>query len=146
MVYGIFTAGQRTWGGPRADAGAADATTTPQQAIEKAAATGDDLNVVPETFKPAVEAQNGQLAKGVPLLPPDKFEGRFAAPERDSKGWYHQANDSMVSMQPGGVLSNRPPMASRDSFDSTFSAGTSLNSVYMPKRGQSSNSILDIAY
>lgn len=136
MVYGIFTAGQRTWGGPRADAGAADATTTPQQAIEKAVATGDELNVVPESFKPAMEAQNGQLVKAVPLLPPDRFEGRFAAPERDSGGWYHQANDSMVSMQIGGLGPGRPPLHPRDSFDSTFSAGTSTNSVYMPKRGK----------
>lgn len=57
MVYGIFTAGQRTWGGPRADAGAADKNTTVQEAIEHAEQTGDDLNVVPETFIPAVMAQ-----------------------------------------------------------------------------------------
>lgn len=55
MVYGIFTAGQRTWGGPRADAAAADANTTAQQAIEKAEQTGDDLNIVPESFKPAAQ-------------------------------------------------------------------------------------------
>lgn len=57
MVYGIFTAGQRTWGGPRADAGAADKNTTVQEAIEHAEQTGDDLNIVPETFIPAVIAQ-----------------------------------------------------------------------------------------
>src|SRR6195952_2256705 len=83
MVYGIFTAGQRTWGGPRADAGSADATTSPQQVIEKAAAEGDDLNVVPETFKAAAEAQ-----KDLPLQPPDRVEGRFTAPERLPGGWY----------------------------------------------------------
>ncbi|KAL2170326.1 hypothetical protein VTG60DRAFT_5005 [Thermothelomyces hinnuleus] len=55
MVYGIFTAGQRTWGGPRADAAAADANTTAQQAIEKAEQTGDDLNIVPESFIPAAQ-------------------------------------------------------------------------------------------
>lgn len=60
MVYGIFTAGQRTWGGPRADAGAADKNTTVQEAIEHAEQTGDDLNVVPETFIPAVIAQQQQ--------------------------------------------------------------------------------------
>lgn len=64
MVYGIFTAGQRTWGGPRADAGAADKNTTVQEAIEHAEQTGDDLNVVPETFIPAVIAQKEeQIAK-----------------------------------------------------------------------------------
>lgn len=65
MVYGIFTAGQRTWGGPRADAGAADKNTTVQEAIEYAEQTGDELNVVPETFIPAVIAQKhqGDVAK-----------------------------------------------------------------------------------
>ncbi|KAI0396723.1 class VII chitin synthase [Xylariaceae sp. FL0594] len=59
MVYGIFTAGQRTWGGPRADAATANQDTTPQQAIEQAEKTGDDLNIVPETFMPAAEIQRG---------------------------------------------------------------------------------------
>jgi len=48
MVYGIFTAGQRTWGGPRADAGAADPSTTPQAAIDSGLTLPDimprDLN------------------------------------------------------------------------------------------------------
>lgn len=139
MVYGIFTAGQRTWGGPRADAGTADADTTPQEAINHAQATGDDLNVVPETFKAAAEAQNNQLVKTTaPLQPPDRLDGRFAAPERLPGGWYQQANDSLVSMRLGGPSSGRPPLHPRDSFDSNLSAGTSTNSVYMPKRGKPS--------
>ncbi|KAG9639946.1 glycosyltransferase family 2 protein, partial [Aureobasidium melanogenum] len=82
MVYGIFTAGQRTWGGPRADAGAANSTTTPQAAIEHAEATGDDLNVVPETFKPAVEAiTRKKSVKNRNVLPDQHVEGKFAAPE-----------------------------------------------------------------
>ncbi|TVY82042.1 Chitin synthase D [Lachnellula suecica] len=140
MVYGIFTAGQRTWGGPRADAGTADATTTPQQAIEKAAETGDDLNVVPETFKPAAEAQSNQLAKAtIPLQPPDRLEGRFTAAERLPGGWYQQGNDSMVSMGGIGPTSGggRIQLHPRDSFDSNFSARTSNNSVYMPRRVES---------
>ncbi|KAK4156233.1 BcCHSVII, class VII chitin synthase [Chaetomidium leptoderma] len=55
MVYGIFTAGQRTWGGPRADAATADSHTTAQEAIEQAEKAGDDLNIVPETFIPAAQ-------------------------------------------------------------------------------------------
>lgn len=138
MVYGIFTAGQRTWGGPRADAGAADSTTTAQQVIEKATADGDELNVVPETFKPALDPQNSQLVRsGVPLLPPDRIEGRFAAAERLPGGWYQQGNDSLISTNPGGIGPSRPPMQSRDSFDSNFSAGTSNNSVYLPRRVES---------
>ncbi|KAF4622662.1 hypothetical protein G7Y89_g14363 [Cudoniella acicularis] len=140
MVYGIFTAGQRTWGGPRADAGAADSSTTPQQAIEKAAATGDDLNVVPETFKPAAEAHNNLIVHaGVPLQPPERVEGRFAAAERLPGGWYQQANDSMVS-QAVGLSAGGPgriPVHPRESFDSNFSAQTSNNSVYMPRRVES---------
>ncbi|KPI43174.1 Chitin synthase D [Cyphellophora attinorum] len=77
MIYGIFTAGQRTWGGPRADAGAADAKVTPQQAIEHAMATGDDLNVVPETFKSALGARQRRL-KHTTLQPSPSVEGRFA--------------------------------------------------------------------
>ena len=140
MVYGIFTAGQRTWGGPRADAGAADATTTPQQVIEKADAAGDELNVVPETFKPAAEARRNQISrKPVPLQPPEKLEGRFAAAEKLPGGWYEQVNDSLMSVGPGGALTgpSRNPMQSRDSFDSGLSARTSNNSVYMPRRVQS---------
>lgn len=60
MVYGIFTAGQRTWGGPRADAAAADKNTTVQEAIEHAEQTGDDLNIKPETFIPAIMEQRQQ--------------------------------------------------------------------------------------
>lgn len=135
MVYGILTAGQRTWGGPRADAGAADAHTTPQQAIEKATADGDDLNVIPETFMPAVEVQNNQLMRaGVPLMPPDRIEGRFAAAERLPGGWYQQQNDSMVSTAISGQ--RRPPALSRDSYDSNLSLGT-IGSVYMPRRVES---------
>lgn len=127
-----------TRGGPRADAGAADSTTTPQQAIEKATADGDDLNVVPETFKPAVEAQNNQLVRtGLPLQPPDRVEGRFAAAELQPGGWYQQPNDSMVSTTIGGIMGpGRPPVHPRDSFDSNFSAGT-IGSVYMPRRVES---------
>lgn len=80
MVYGIFTAGQRTWGGPRADAAQADATTSPQDAIAYAEATGNDLNIVPETFRPAVEAMNlgrDHATFRVPLQPASNLGGRF---------------------------------------------------------------------
>lgn len=80
MVYGIFTAGQRTWGGPRADAGAADSEVTPQQAIEHAIETGDDLNVVPETFKPAMEVRRRRIRPSA-LQPSSSVEGRFAIVE-----------------------------------------------------------------
>ncbi|CCU74227.1 class VII chitin synthase [Blumeria hordei DH14] len=137
MVYGIFTSGQRTWGGPRADAGQADAHTTPQQAIAKAEATGDDLNVVPETFKQATEGQKQAARTGIHLQPPERIEGRFAAPELLPGGWYEQRNDSVVSSSPAGMLGvTRPPNKHRDSFESSFSAGTTT-SVYLPRRVES---------
>lgn len=139
MVYGIFTAGQRTWGGPRADAGAADSKTTPQEAIAQAEATGDDLNVVPETFKPAAESHKKQGA--VPLQPTADMEGRFAPAERLPNGWYQQNNDSGLTfpnMAPRDPNAPHIPLHPRSSMDSFTSTGTSANnSVYMPRRVES---------
>lgn len=127
MVYGIFTAGQRTWGGPRADAAKANPETSPQAAIEQAEATGDDLNVVPESFRPAAEAQ-----KGVDLQPPESIEGRFAQAEKLPGGWYQQGGESGTSlpeMHPG--FSAFP----RGSFESVESRAS--GSVYTPRRVES---------
>jgi chitin synthase len=79
MVYGIFTAGQRTWGGPRADAAAADAQTTAQEAIEQAEKTGDDLNIVPESFIPAAQERK-ELAEAQAGADTDKDEGGIPFP------------------------------------------------------------------
>jgi chitin synthase len=144
MVYGIFTAGQRTWGGPRADAAAADSTTTPQQAIERAEKTGDVLNIVPESFIPAAEAQQQANTNGTLLLPdrtksvgrragsagdglerthsllqpPDTIRGTFSAPLRTASGWYRHpdAVDSLAS------VSVHHPSSDDESFLSAASA------------------------
>lgn len=141
MVYGIFTAGQRTWGGPRADAGAADPNTSPQEAIEKAEATGDDLNVVPETFKPAIEARQPEKRPGpVPVQPSEHIEGRFAPAERLPGGWYMQNNDSgltLPNMLPRNPNAPHIPLHPRDSMDSFITAASAGNSVYMPRRVES---------
>ncbi|KAK5160291.1 hypothetical protein LTR04_004594 [Oleoguttula sp. CCFEE 6159] len=141
MVYGIFTAGQRTWGGPRADAGTADPATTAQAAIEHAEATGDDLNVVPETFKPAAEAQgHKKLGQGtVPVQPSDHIEGRFAPAERLPGGWYQQANDSFLTFpdMSRNPYPRRVPLHPRTSMDSFVTATSAGNSVYMPRRVES---------
>ena len=140
MVYGIFTAGQRTWGGPRADAGAADANTTPQQAIEHAKATGDDLNIVPETFKPAVEARTEKPVGSVPLIPPERIEGRFAQAERLPGGWYIQNDDSgmiLPNMLPKDQNAPRFRLHSRDSLDSLVTSASATNSVYFPRTVES---------
>ncbi|AEO67023.1 glycosyltransferase family 2 protein [Thermothielavioides terrestris NRRL 8126] len=125
MVYGIFTAGQRTWGGPRADAAAADAHTTAQQAIEQAEKTGDELNIVPESFIPAAQereelSQAGSQEAGKKrkksssssasrsrslLQPPDRVVGKFAPPERTASGWYQHPDDSVASI--GAALGKR---------------------------------------
>ena len=68
MVYGIFTAGQRTWGGPRADAGAADSSTSPQQVIEKAAAEGDDFLLEFRREVAEVIAVAGHAHDQIPVL------------------------------------------------------------------------------
>ncbi|KAK4915399.1 hypothetical protein LTR66_017091, partial [Elasticomyces elasticus] len=78
MVHGIFTAGQRTWGGPRVDAAAADQHTSPQQAIEQANARGDDLNIVPETFIPAMQARKRKNLRST-LQPSDSAVNKFTA-------------------------------------------------------------------
>ncbi|KAI0548329.1 family 2 glycosyltransferase [Xylaria curta] len=151
MVYGIFTAGQRTWGGPRADAATADQDTTPQQAIEKAENTGDDLNIVPETFIPAAEIQRGNSLKekgaGVArsksnkskLLPPEKIEGKFAAPEKKADGFYVHDEDSRYSFNTLGESSygmkSRFALQHRDSWESFLTTGN--NSVYLPRRVES---------
>ncbi|RMZ79964.1 hypothetical protein DV738_g3087, partial [Chaetothyriales sp. CBS 135597] len=87
MVYGIFTAGQRTWGGPRADAATADAKTSPREAIEHAVATGDDLNIIPETFGPALQNRQRRL-RNTTLQPSPSVEGRFVAAVQSPSGFY----------------------------------------------------------
>lgn len=141
MVYGIFTAGQRTWGGPRADAGKADVHTTPAQAIEQAAETGDELNVVPETFKPAVEAGMRRLPHHTPLMPPSRLEGRFAPAEELPGGWFRQSNDSGVlyaDMTPREVEGTHYWKGiRRDSMESTHSGVSTLDTGYTPRRVES---------
>ncbi|KAI0852440.1 glycosyltransferase family 2 protein [Daldinia vernicosa] len=146
MVYGIFTAGQRTWGGPRADAATADANTTVQQAVEQAEQTGDDLNVVPETFIPAAEVQRrkskGKEAGTVQrsksnVLPPEKVEGKFAAPEKKANGFYAYPEESTFSFNTpeGSGSGSRYVLRDRDSVDSFLTTGN--NSIYLPRRVES---------
>ncbi|KAM3526709.1 hypothetical protein NHJ13051_003328 [Beauveria bassiana] len=136
-VYGIFTAGQRTWGGPRADAAAADGTTTAREAAEKAEEQGDELNVVPETFIPARQArllqspgvsagqQQGLGRTRSTVRPPDKVDGIFSARQRTKEGTFEHVNDSMVA---GGesVLPQWAMHEARDSVESMLSEGEVL--------------------
>ena len=133
MVYGIFTAGQRTWGGPRADAAAADDKTTPTQAAEIAKAQGDDLNVDVGTFRPAVES-----ASQAPIQPPDAVEGRFASQKTDQDERLPATDGSAISLPtyytprtpPDHMLSFMP----RPSFDSTLDLDYGETPLEMPRR------------
>ncbi|RYP04696.1 hypothetical protein DL764_004312 [Monosporascus ibericus] len=148
MVYGIFTAGQRTWGGPRADAATADAQTTPQQAIEQAQKQGDELNVVPETFIRAVQQQaedkgkkGGLQRSRSKIQPPNKIEGKFAAPEKKANGFYSHPEESMMSMNVlgDGSLGYQRFNTYHDSVsvESFMTGQTGTNSVYLPRRVES---------
>lgn len=103
IVYGIFTAGQRTWGGPRADAAAADSYTTAREAVRDAEERGDDLNVVPESFIPAREARlrraksDSHASKGLGrkrsiVQPPGDVDGIFAVRKRTQRGIYEHTD------------------------------------------------------
>ncbi|KAK0908769.1 hypothetical protein LTR02_004712 [Friedmanniomyces endolithicus] len=131
MVYGISTAGQRTWGGPRADAGKADEHTTPAQAIELAKLAGDELNVVPESFRPAVEAASERMPRQKTLLPSLDIYGRFVPAQELPGGFFGQGDDASA------LFSERAPWADdslpysmrysrRDSFESSRSDSSTL--------------------
>lgn len=137
MVYGIFTAGQRTWGGPRADAAAADTNTTAREAAEKAEMQGDELNVVPETFLPALEARRAASTKGAPhstrlghkrsvVRPPDGIDGMFSARQRTPAGLYTHLDES-----DGGIetppISSTTPSSSWDALQRGSFEGFDLN-------------------
>ncbi|PHH59010.1 hypothetical protein CDD81_3947 [Ophiocordyceps australis] len=142
MVYGIFTAGQRTWGGPRADAAAADSQTTAREAAEQAERQGDELNVVPESFKPAQEARRAASSKShTPAVksvrgtgsrlgrnksvvrPPDKIDGRFSVRQRTAAGVYAHPDES-TARQLSWSSSARLSACWRDSLDSLTSTRT----------------------
>lgn len=135
MVYGICTAGQRTWGGPRADAAAADANTTPAQAAEQAKAQGDELNVNLETFKKVSDGQ-----ETAPVRPSKEVEGRFASPKVGRNGFFKNKSLSNLSL-PRRFKRNPDvppvPLHPRDSFYSGFTNASATNSIPSPRRVES---------
>ncbi|RFU35670.1 hypothetical protein B7463_g651, partial [Scytalidium lignicola] len=129
MIYGIFTAGQRTWGGPRVDAALADANMASQQVIDKAMDSGDGLNLVPETFKNAMEVEDEELITPrtpVPLQPPQQIEGHFAIPEKPTETWNRQKDETLVESGARSVHQNNLEM----SPDAVLQ--TNINSSYLP--------------
>ena len=141
MIYGIFTAGQRTWGGPRADAGQADLVTTPRAAIEHAEESGDDLNVVPETFRPALEARalgHGAQLPHVSLQPSERFVERFSMASRSPSG--SPPNRSSLALDQHLSRARTAPHVSlhlRASMDSTVTVSSASRSISLPRRAES---------
>jgi chitin synthase len=132
MVYGILTAGQRTWGGPRADAAAADVHTTAREAAEQAERLGDELNVVPETFKPAKEARivaHENLESSIQIgrkrsivRPPDAIDGQFSGPRSNR----HVLYANRRGYQPAQPISEQTkPWLANDSNDLSTRGGDS---------------------
>ncbi|CEF74160.1 hypothetical protein SNK03_002236 [Fusarium graminearum] len=147
MVYGIFTAGQRTWGGPRADAAAADSHTTAREAAEQAEKQGDELNVVPETFKAAHEARRAasnrestttsELGRTKSVIrPPGKIDGKFSARQKTASGMYAHPDEMDISANDveKGRRGTRGFFADRDSLDSISSAQNIDLGVSTPRR------------
>lgn len=134
MIYGIFTAGQRTWGGPRADAGAADTKVTPGAVIERAEATGDDLNVIPETFKPAIESVTRRKSIKSTVQPSQGVEGRFTSSQLDHHGGRQTDEEAkdFVPDSPNGFL----PNSRRHSAESWRTTHTK-QSIVTPRRVES---------
>lgn len=127
MMYGIFTAGQRTWGGPRADAAAADDKTTPGEAVEQAKNKGDEFNVDIQTFRTSLVRR-----RSVPVRPSSLVEGRFAPSEQLLDGFDIEIQENgpdTIQQQdaPEDVPRFHPPDAFRDSLESVFT--TSSESV-----------------
>ncbi|KAL9945102.1 hypothetical protein ACHAQF_004401 [Verticillium nonalfalfae] len=131
MVYGIFTAGQRTWGGPRADGAEANPGTTAQEA---AAGRRWSLNK---------GNQGGGLGRKTSVVrPPDKIDGRFAARNQLHGGFFTHGDESLVSIAAGGSGEASEPGTRlapdpRESFDSTLHSQTDGNYGAPPRRLES---------
>lgn len=126
-VYGVLTAGQRTWGGPRADAAEADEITTPEEAVEQARAQGDELNVNVDTFRGWADG-----GESVPVQPCDTVEGRFSPAEQLEDGEYINRNVSATSLSqpaPSTHEMTRFPLHSCYSVESSI---TDWNSTSTP--------------
>lgn len=115
----------------RADAGQASASTSIQAAIEHAEATGDDLNVIPETFRPAFKAASGQnvacsVPARVPVQPSMAFDNRSRSSvcfptEADFN--HHLSRSFTVPQGAAAAISTRD--SALDSIVSLSSAGQS---------------------
>lgn len=132
MVYGIFTAGQRTWGGPRVDAATADDNTSPEEAAELARQQGDELNVDVDTFRASIVRR-----RSVPIRPSDYIDGRFAPAEQLLDGFYITTNE----ISPARAHMSAP-LPSVPRFHITGQLGDSMESIFTESSDSGCNSVL----
>ncbi|RAK98679.1 chitin synthase D [Aspergillus ibericus CBS 121593] len=131
IVYGIFTAGQRTWGGPRADAAKADEHTTPEEAVEKARVQGDELNVQVDTFRTKADE------KGVPIRPSSKVNGRLSAVPQIPDRYYDRQSALGASLAKYMTpLPDVPRIGTHPhySLDSVATSDSGANSISLPQQ------------
>lgn len=124
MVYGICTAGQRTWGGPRADACTADEHKTLEEAGEQASEQGDELNVNVDIFRRQTDG------RGVPTHPPEKVEGRFTAAGQLASDRY--ANDSESEIALAQMIAPLPEVPRIHLHPRCPSEGSELSTTSLP--------------
>jgi chitin synthase len=133
MVYGIFTAGQRTWGGPRVDAAKADEHTTPEEAVEQARAQGDELNVMVDTFRAKTDK------KGVPIRPSELIDGRLSGFTEPRGRYCANQEDAMIPLVRLMTLLPDVPQFGLHQYHSSDSVITdsSSNSISLPMNVES---------
>lgn len=123
MIYGIFTAGRRTWGGPRADAAKAE------KAATQAEQAGEEFKLEIDPFKCEKKAH-------VPVHPSDELVGRFAPPEMSGDSYYNHPYSSPYSINPESshsphVISN--PVHPPDPWDTDGEVSLSGTSIILPR-------------
>lgn len=101
--------------------------------------------MVPETFKPAVEAATHRYPHQTPLMPSGHLEGRFAPARQLAGGWFQQTNNSgrlHSDMTPRRIEDGSPNGKyglgrSRVSSDSAWSSSSAGTSIGTPRRMES---------
>lgn len=97
------------------------------------------MNIVPESFKPAVEAITRRKSLKTSVQPDDRLEGQFAAAEPGPGGRYQYDEEARYQI-PDTPRTSRPS-SRRRSADSDFSMA---HSVYRPRRVESFMSPQDL--
>lgn len=121
MVYGIFTAGQRTWGGPRADAGGDDEVKEDKPGHAGGAEVHEGFDADGQPLEIEDVGQFNQPKNPIGLFPPEM----------------NQSTDSLGSYFPSRRVENPVslhPRASFESYTTMGSMGIGGSSVNLPQR------------